>query len=93
MENFLQSEGYRVLGARDGTQAVELYSRHKQEIAAVVLDIGLPKLNGWEVFLRMKKRSGGRKSSFCHRIYISRNRSRNSKGGTERLDHETLPIG
>jgi CheY-like chemotaxis protein len=55
MQNFLQSEGYRVLGARDGTEAVELYSRHKHEIAAVVLDNGLPKLNGWEVFLRMKK--------------------------------------
>ena len=55
MQNFLQSEGYRVLCARDGTEAVELYSRHKHEIAAVVLDIGLPKLNGWEVFLRMKK--------------------------------------
>ena len=55
MQNFLQSEGYRVLGARDGTEAVELYSRHKHEIAAVVLDIGLPKLNGWEVFLKMKK--------------------------------------
>ena len=54
-QNFVQSEGYRVLGARDGTEAVELYSRHKHEIAAVVLDIGLPKLNGWEVFLRMKK--------------------------------------
>ena len=55
MQNFLQSEGYRVLGARDGTEAVELYSRHKHEITAVVLDIGLPKLNGWEVYLRMKK--------------------------------------
>ena len=55
MQNFLQSEGYRVLGARDGTEAMELYSLHKHEIAAVVLDIGLPKLNGWEVYLRMKK--------------------------------------
>ena len=65
MQNFLQSEGYRVLGARDGTEAVELYSRHKHEIAAVVLDIGLPKLNGWEVFLRMKKEAAEVKVLFA----------------------------
>ena len=65
MQNFLQSEGYRVLGAKDGTEAVELYSRHKHEIAAVVLDIGLPKLNGWEVFLRMKKEAAEVKVLFA----------------------------
>src|SRR5262245_54291467 len=55
MRSFLQSKGYRVLGAKDGEEAVEIHARHKHEIAAVVLDIGLPKLNGWEVFLRMKQ--------------------------------------
>ena len=65
MHNFLQGEGYRVLGARDGAEAVELYSRHKQEIAVVVLDIGLPKLNGWEVFLRMKKETAEVKVLFA----------------------------
>jgi PAS domain S-box-containing protein len=55
MQNFLQSNGYRVLGAKDGAEAVDLYLRYKHEIAVVVLDIGLPKINGWEVFLRMKK--------------------------------------
>jgi CheY-like chemotaxis protein len=57
MHKFLRSKGYRVLGARDGVEAVELYSRHKEEIAVVVLDIGLPKLNGWDVFLTMRKES------------------------------------
>jgi len=65
MHNFLQGEGYRVLGARDGAEAVELYSRHKQDIAVVVLDIGLPKLNGWEVFLRMKKETAEVKVLFA----------------------------
>lgn len=54
MQSFLQSEGYHVLGAKDGAEAVELYLRHRDEIAVVVLDIGLPKLNGWEAFLRMR---------------------------------------
>jgi two-component system, cell cycle sensor histidine kinase and response regulator CckA len=65
MHQFLQSEGYRVLGAKDGAEAVELYSRHKHEIAAVVLDIGLPKLNGWEVFQSMKKETAAVKVLFA----------------------------
>jgi DNA-binding response OmpR family regulator len=54
MQNFLQSEGYRVLIARDGYEATNVHLAHKDEIALVVLDLGLPKLNGWEVLQRMK---------------------------------------
>jgi len=55
MRGFLESEGYKVLVARDGAEAVEIHLRHKDEIAVVVLDLGLPKLNGWEAFQRMRK--------------------------------------
>jgi len=55
MRDFLQNEGYRVLVARDGAEAVEMYARHKEEIAVVVLDFGLPKLNGWHAFQRMRQ--------------------------------------
>jgi PAS domain S-box-containing protein len=55
MRKFLESEGYTVLAARDGAEAFETYLRHRSEIAVVVLDLGLPKLNGWEVFQQMKQ--------------------------------------
>jgi CheY-like chemotaxis protein len=55
MRKFLEGEGYTVLAARDGAEAFETYLRHKGEIAVVVLDLGLPKLNGWEVFQQMKQ--------------------------------------
>ncbi|HWO42418.1 MAG TPA: ATP-binding protein [Candidatus Eisenbacteria bacterium] len=55
MREFLEKQGYRVLAARDGAEAVDVYSRHKQEIALVVLDLGLPKLNGWQAFQRMRE--------------------------------------
>ncbi|MGH7826863.1 MAG: ATP-binding protein, partial [Candidatus Binatia bacterium] len=55
MREFLESEGYRVLVAKDGAEAVEMHRLHKKEIAVVVLDLGLPKLNGWEAFQRMRK--------------------------------------
>jgi len=46
---------YDVLVALDGAQAVDLYHRHKQKIRVVLLDVGLPKIAGWEVVLRMKE--------------------------------------
>lgn len=55
MQTFLESEGFRVLTARDGAEAVEMHRRHKNDIAVVVLDLGLPKLNGWEAFQRMRE--------------------------------------
>ena len=55
MQIHLQRAGYRVLTAADGAEAVDVHRHHKDEIAAVVLDFGLPKLNGWEAFRKMKE--------------------------------------
>jgi two-component system, cell cycle sensor histidine kinase and response regulator CckA len=55
IRDLLEKKGYRVLVAGDGITAVELHRRHKDEIAVVILDLSLPKLNGWEAFLSMRK--------------------------------------
>ncbi|HWO42162.1 MAG TPA: ATP-binding protein, partial [Candidatus Eisenbacteria bacterium] len=55
MGELLKNAGYRVLTAHDGEEAVELHARHKDEIALIVLDFGLPKLNGWEAFQRIRR--------------------------------------
>ncbi|HEV3409811.1 MAG TPA: ATP-binding protein [Chthoniobacterales bacterium] len=52
----LESEGYRVLAAKDGEEAVEMFAQHRDRIGLVVCDLGLPKLGGREVFLKMKER-------------------------------------
>lgn len=62
VQGFLQSNGYKVLAARDGVEAVEVFSRQQDAIALVVLDIGLPKLNGWDAFCQMKSISPGVKA-------------------------------
>ncbi|MFH0992382.1 MAG: response regulator [bacterium] len=51
----LEENGYRVLLARDGIEAVALFERHHDEIKLVLSDMGLPKLGGWEAFQRMRK--------------------------------------
>ena len=55
MQRFFEAKGYRVLAAQDGVEAVELYRRHKNEIALVILDISMPKLRGWDAFQEMKR--------------------------------------
>ena len=51
----LESEGYRVLAAKDGVEAVELFDANRDDIGLVVCDLGLPRLGGREAFLKMKE--------------------------------------
>jgi PAS domain S-box-containing protein len=51
----LEADGYRVLAAKDGVEAVEMFEMHSDEIGLVVCDLGLPGLGGRDVFLRMKE--------------------------------------
>jgi two-component system cell cycle sensor histidine kinase/response regulator CckA len=55
LERFLSRQGYQVLLAADGEQAIDGYCRRKTEIDVVLLDVGLPKVSGVDVFRKMKK--------------------------------------
>ena len=55
MKNLLETEGFKVLPASDGAEAVETHLRHKDEIAVAILDLQLPKMNGLEAFRTMRK--------------------------------------
>lgn len=43
---FLKRNGFRVLVATDGSEAVELFKAHSREIGTVLLDVQMPILNG-----------------------------------------------
>ena len=55
MQRLLEKEGFTVLTARDGIEAVEVHSRNKDQIEIALLDLRLAKLNGWDAFQTMKK--------------------------------------
>ncbi len=59
LKNGLLREGYRVLMAMDGAEAIDLYQRHGHEIDIVLMDLGLPKVTGYEVIRAMKKQNPG----------------------------------
>ena len=51
----LEQDGYRVVQARDGVEALERFGA--EAIDAVILDLALPKLDGIEVCRRLRARS------------------------------------
>ncbi len=51
----LEELGYKVLVAKEGTVALEIFTARHHEIDLVLLDIIMPDLNGEEVFAQMKR--------------------------------------
>ena len=48
VRDYLVKSGYEVLEAADGEEAMDLFYSHK-DIALLVLDVMMPKLDGWKV--------------------------------------------
>ncbi len=55
MKDYLLDEGYEVLEAGDGKQALALFQEH--DVHLIILDIMLPELDGWSVCQRIRKAS------------------------------------
>lgn len=53
LNNFLRLEGYRVLTAESGKQALELVQSHKP--ALILLDIMMPEMSGYEVCSQLRQ--------------------------------------
>jgi DNA-binding response OmpR family regulator len=56
LKDFLVKSGYEVLEAEHGEQAVDLFMKVK-DIALVILDIMMPKMDGWQVCREIRKES------------------------------------
>ena len=54
-EELLEAMGYKVLLARDGKEAVEIYERNGDTIDIVLLDIVMPLMGGGEAYDRIKE--------------------------------------
>ena len=52
----LREEGYEVLLARDGREAVTLYEEHQQEIDLVLSDVVMPRLDGPDMISELRRR-------------------------------------
>ena len=55
LKSLIEAEGFRVLTARDGIEAIETFEKHREDVGLVLADLGLPRLGGWEALARMRK--------------------------------------
>lgn len=56
LQDILENEGYEVLTAQDGEEALELYFNTK-DIDLIILDVLMPNVDGWKVLEEIREHS------------------------------------
>ena len=56
VRDFLEREGYQVLEAGDGMEAMEIFYEDK-DIALIILDVMLPRMDGWQTCREIRETS------------------------------------
>ena len=54
IKDFLEREGYQILEAADGLEALDVFYDHK-DISLIILDVMMPKLDGWGVCQEVRR--------------------------------------
>jgi DNA-binding NtrC family response regulator len=61
----LEREGFRVITAEDGREAVRIFRAVSEEIDAVLLDLSMPHMGGGEVLREMRRLRSDVKAILC----------------------------
>lgn len=56
IRDFLEREGYQILEAADGIDAMDIFYENR-DIALMILDVMMPRMDGWEVCREVRKNS------------------------------------
>ena len=57
IKDFLMAKNYNVLEAEDGEKAIEIFEQNKAKISLILLDVMMPKLDGWSVLRTIRQQS------------------------------------
>jgi PAS domain S-box-containing protein len=57
LKEILETEGYRVITAGDGLQALRLYEEEKENLGIIITDLGMPNMDGRELIRELKARN------------------------------------
>lgn len=57
LKDFLSMKGYQILEAEDGEKAIEVFEENRNKIKLILLDVMMPKLDGWSVLRKIRQDS------------------------------------
>ena len=57
IRDFLKQKNYRTLEAKDGEEAIEIFEKNQNKINLIILDVMMPKLDGWSVLRQIRQKS------------------------------------
>lgn len=57
IKDFLTKKGYGILEAGDGEEALNIYEENRNKIKLILLDVMMPKLDGWSVLRQIRQES------------------------------------
>ncbi len=57
IKDFLTKENYDIIEAEDGEEALNIYEEKKEIISLVILDVMMPKVDGWTVLRKIRQES------------------------------------
>ena len=55
IKDFLIQKNFRVLEAEDGEKAIRIYNENRDKINLILLDVMMPKLDGWSVLRQIRQ--------------------------------------
>ena len=57
LKDFLSVKGYQIIEAEDGEKAIEKFEENRNKIKLILLDVMMPKLDGWSVLRKIRQES------------------------------------
>ena len=57
IKDFLMQKDYKIIEAQDGEEALEIFNEKKDTISLIILDVMMPKLDGWSVLRQIRQAS------------------------------------
>ncbi len=57
IKDFLTAKGYKILEAEDGEKALQVFEENSEKIDLILLDVMMPKLDGWSVLRQIRQTS------------------------------------
>ena len=57
IKDFLAAKGYSILEAEDGEKALQVFEQNSEKISLILLDVMMPKLDGWSVLRQIRQTS------------------------------------